>query len=436
MRDIVVVVVVVILHDKNSSRATRRHNTRNKQLMILRALLLASAPALINACEAADICSTASDYASSAIGSHMCCEDTGCVSYNYNSIDTTCTGCTGTQYTTEADCTGASKYWVPVTCSSLAPSYDGYCSVLATPCCGGGDSGSGSSTPSECTAAEICSSASDYASSAIGSHMCCEDTGCVSYNYNSIDTTCTGCTGTQYTTEADCTGASKYWVPVTCGPLVPQFTGYCNLMNPSAVDAGNNCCGANTPSPPTLPPPVLPPSPILPSPTLPSPSPPLSPPPLSPPPSPLPPLLPPGAEVVAVVIDFTLGGSPDDYDESARASIVALLASEAGVATNAVSITLTAGSVKVDGEILVASQAAADSKASALGKPSTSTPVPPLPPTSLPVPHLPDYLPPLPTAALRRAHLPAASWRARPHSRRPLHSRYVYDFIPIPFTLF
>ena len=46
---------------------------------MVRLLLLACAPALINAdCTASDICTTSSDYDSTATGSNMCCEDTGC----------------------------------------------------------------------------------------------------------------------------------------------------------------------------------------------------------------------------------------------------------------------------------------------------------------------------------------------------------------------
>ena len=58
--------------------------------------------------------------------------------------------------------------------------------------------------------------------------------------------------------------------------------------------------------------------------------------------------------------EFTLsGGSPSDYDQAARASIKGVLAEAAGVSADAVSLTLTAGSVVVSYEIIVADATAA-----------------------------------------------------------------------------
>ena len=57
---------------------------------------------------------------------------------------------------------------------------------------------------------------------------------------------------------------------------------------------------------------------------------------------------------------FSLGGTVDDYDAPTQASIKAVLAEGAGVSTSAVAITITAGSVVIDAEIFVESQAAAD----------------------------------------------------------------------------
>ena len=63
---------------------------------------------------------------------------------------------------------------------------------------------------------------------------------------------------------------------------------------------------------------------------------------------------------------FTLGGTVADYGEAERMSIKRALATEAGVDTGAVALTLTAGSVIVSAEIYVASQADVDSTATTL----------------------------------------------------------------------
>ena len=76
---------------------------------------------------------------------------------------------------------------------------------------------------------------------------------------------------------------------------------------------------------------------------------------------PAPPSPAPGTDVFKVRSSFTLGGTVDEYDTKAQASIRIVLAHEADVHPTAVSLTLTPGSVVVDAEIFVASQAAADS---------------------------------------------------------------------------
>ena len=63
---------------------------------------------------------------------------------------------------------------------------------------------------------------------------------------------------------------------------------------------------------------------------------------------------------------FVLGGTVDDYDAMAQASIKAVLAAGAGVSTSMVTLTLTAGSVVVTAEIFVASAAAAETAANDL----------------------------------------------------------------------
>ena len=107
------------------------HRYRSCSLHILRiALFLAFAPMLANGCEAADICAMASDYDAPAIAGASCCNDAQCTSFNYNALDSSCSGCTGTQYTTEGACTGAGKYWVVATCAQAAPGWAGNCSYL------------------------------------------------------------------------------------------------------------------------------------------------------------------------------------------------------------------------------------------------------------------------------------------------------------------
>ena len=61
-----------------------------------------------------------------------------------------------------------------------------------------------------------------------------------------------------------------------------------------------------------------------------------------------------------------LSGSPGDYDAAARASIKTILAAESDVSTNAVSLTLIAGSVLVNADIYFGTQAGATYAASAL----------------------------------------------------------------------
>ena len=131
-------------------------------------LLLAFAPALASGCTAAEICASASDYTPTAHAGYICCEDNDCTSFNWSELDPTCTGCTGTSYSTQGTCTGAGKFWLSATCANTAPGWAGVCSLLQSTvtnlgndCCNGG-AGAGASGGSVCTDAEICSTASDY----------------------------------------------------------------------------------------------------------------------------------------------------------------------------------------------------------------------------------------------------------------------------------
>lgn len=73
--------------------------------------------------------------------------------------------------------------------------------------------------------------------------------------------------------------------------------------------------------------------------------------------------------------EFTLGGSsPADYDEAARASIRAVLATAANVSAEAVSLTLTAGSVVVTYEIKVTTAVDAEASRDALVAGPLATP--------------------------------------------------------------
>ena len=118
-------------------------------------------------------------------------------------------------------------------------------------------------------------------------------------------------------------------------------------------------------SPPMSPPsPQLPPSP--PPPPVPPPTPPPSPPPAPPPPTPPPPPLRTPSITHKVTTEFMLSGSPGDYDAAAQTSIKTILATESGVSTNAVSLTLTAGSVLVNADIYFGTQAGATFAASML----------------------------------------------------------------------
>jgi len=220
--------------------------------MLRAALLLAFAPALVYACTASEVCTTASDWDPNGTGGDMCCEDASCAAFNYNEIDPTCTGCVGTPYSTQATCTAAGKIWSTFTCAQMAPGFAGSCSSLqpqsvaiGNNCC------SGANTPAAaaCTAADICASASSYDASAIAGNMCCEDASCAAFNYNEIDPTCDGCVGTPYSTQATCTGAGKFWFPTTCAQIAPNYAGFCNLMEAGALAIGNSCCPPPSPPP-------------------------------------------------------------------------------------------------------------------------------------------------------------------------------------------
>ena len=67
-----------------------------------------------------------------------------------------------------------------------------------------------------------------------------------------------------------------------------------------------------------------------------------------------------------VTCSFALGGEVSDYDDVAQASIRKMLAKEAGVSVSAVTLSLSAGSVLVDSEITLASQADANASAEKL----------------------------------------------------------------------
>jgi hypothetical protein len=114
------------------------------------------------------------------------------------------------------------------------------------------------------------------------------------------------------------------------------------------------------PSPPPSPPPTPPPSPSPASPPLPPPSPPPSPPP-TPPPSPSP-----GAIAHQVTTRFMLDGTITDFDAAAQVSIKTVLAREADVSTSAVTLTLTAGSVIVQADIVLATAEGANFASSQL----------------------------------------------------------------------
>ena len=67
-----------------------------------------------------------------------------------------------------------------------------------------------------------------------------------------------------------------------------------------------------------------------------------------------------------VTSSFALGGEVSDYDDAAQASIRKMLANEAGVPVSAVTLSVSAGSVLVDSEITLASQAEANVSAEKL----------------------------------------------------------------------
>lgn len=67
-----------------------------------------------------------------------------------------------------------------------------------------------------------------------------------------------------------------------------------------------------------------------------------------------------------VTSSFALGGDLSDYDDAAQTSIRRMLAKEADVPVSAVEISLGAGSVLVESEITLASQADADASAEKL----------------------------------------------------------------------
>ena len=90
-----------------------------------------------------------------------------------------------------------------------------------------------------------------------------------------------------------------------------------------------------------------------------------SPPPPSPPPTP-PPSPSPGAIAHQVTTRFMLGGTITDFDAAAQVSIKTVLAKEADVSMSAVTLTLTAGSVVVQADIVLATAEGATFAASQL----------------------------------------------------------------------
>ena len=233
-------------------------------------LLLAFAPALASGCTAAEVCASASDYTPSAHAGNVCCEDSGCTSFNWSELDSTCTGCTGTPYSTQGTCEGAGKFWLSSRCSDTAPGWANFCNQmqptvtnLGNDCCNGG--AAAPSSPAVCTDADICSTASDYTPAAHMGSACCNDGVCNTWNYNELDTGennggCTTCTGTRYDTQATCEGAGLVWASNPCSTGATSFGGNCNLIETLANRFGNTCCSSASFTPAAPPSPAGPPS--------------------------------------------------------------------------------------------------------------------------------------------------------------------------------
>ena len=189
-------------------------------------------------------------------------------------------------------------------------------------------------------------------------------------------------------------GAEQSWNDVVGDTLLPVS---CQQLSPPSYPPTPSPPSPESPpsspppeSPPSLPPPESPPSLPLPEspPSLPPPeSPPSSPPPESPPstglpsqppplppPPPRPPLPPPPPLVTVALI---ASGDVGDYDESARAHLKARIASTAGVVARAVTIEITAASVRIQISITVASDEEAQAinmvLARELGNPQLAT---------------------------------------------------------------
>ena len=94
-----------------------------------------------------------------------------------------------------------------------------------------------------CTAADVCTTASDYNGGAIAGYVCCNNELCTSYNFDELDESCTGCTGTPLTTEAACTDAGLFWLPSLCSQMLPAYAGYCSLLTTNMQRIGTSCCG-------------------------------------------------------------------------------------------------------------------------------------------------------------------------------------------------
>ena len=206
------------------------------------AFFLACAPALANACTAAEICATASDYTPDANAADTCFNDGTYTTYNYNTLDPTCSGCTfegpEVSHSTQEDCEGAGYTWNVATCSQSAGSMTNYCGLLqglaedaGYSCCGSGGAPVAEGT---CTAADICgeSDAADYRADAAAGGSCCNDAMCTTLNYVEIDPACPDCTTPSYTTKETCEAAGKMWYVAACSEVAPDFAGCTTCAGP------------------------------------------------------------------------------------------------------------------------------------------------------------------------------------------------------------
>ena len=181
------------------------------------------------------------------------------------------------------------------------------------------------------------------------------------YNSFTVSASCTQCpvdlcSATTYFEGIAENLACHFWLDAghSCNT---KWEDVCATDHPSGADHNSDTVStvgcSQCPSPPP-PPPSPPPSP-----------PPPSPPPPSPPPTP-PPSPSPGAIAHQVTTRFMLDGTITDFDAAAQVSIKTVLAREADVSTSAVTLTLTAGSVIVQADIVLATAEGANFAASQL----------------------------------------------------------------------